>query len=167
MTVPWEQFADTVRDRAGIPERLPDADAAARAAEAVLASLASQMTAAAAQRLAQDLPERFALALRQTSGPAEAVTMDGFYGDVERATGFAEPDIAAVVAATLRTLVDHADREAVEHARPQLTEEVQVLLQTDTAEPDRSFRGADGPIDPSAPKIAGPNRPLPHPGQSG
>ena len=62
MTATPEEFADRVRDVAGLPERLPDAQSA-RCRVGVLGVLADSVTAGAAQRLATQLPEPVAGAL--------------------------------------------------------------------------------------------------------
>jgi uncharacterized protein (DUF2267 family) len=156
VTVTNEQFADMIRDRAVLPDRLPDTQAVLRPAAGVLSTLADQLTEAAAQRLAEDLPEAFRSPLSQGSRAAEGGTMESFYAAVAQRSGVPNEEVPALVTAVLRSMVDVADRDAVRGASEQLTTELKVLLQTDTGEADTSFQAAAGPRDPDARKLAGP-----------
>lgn len=161
MTLTTEEFADLIRDRSGLPpDRLPDSAAVAQAAAGVLATLADQVTAAAAQRLAEQLPDDFATPLSQGSKASEAGTMEGFYAAVGERAGIDGADIPGLVAGVMRAIAETADADAIRGVREQLTTELQVLLQTETGEGDTTFRGEGGPIEPDAPNVAGPEAPV-------
>lgn len=147
-----DDFSTRVRIRAGIA----DDEDARRLATAVLETLGDHLSGAVARRLAEPLPEPFALPLRRTSETAQPGGLDAFYDAVAERSGF--PDAAASVGPVLRALVEVADRDAVLAARDQLPDELTPLLQVDEREGDTSTQMAGGPIEPDAPNVAGPDR---------
>lgn len=161
MTVTTEEFADLIRDRSGLsPDRLPDSQAVVQAAAGVLSTLADQVTAAAAQRLAEQLPDEFAIPLSQGSKAAEGGTMDDFYAAVGQRAGLEGAAVPGLVTGVMRAIAETADADAVRGVRDQLTTELRVLLQAETGEGDTTFRAAGGPIEPDAPNVAGPEAPV-------
>ncbi len=161
MAITTGEFAALIRDRSGLaPGRLPDTEAVVQASTGVLATLADQVTAAAAQRLAEQLPDGFAAPLAQGSQASEAGTMEGFYAAVGERAGIDGADVPGLVAGVMRAIAETADADAIRGVREQLTTELQVLLQTETGEGDTTFRGEGGPIEPDAPNVAGPEAPV-------
>ncbi len=161
MTVTTGEFTDLIRNRSGLaPDRLADSQTVVQAAAGVLATLADQVTAAAAQRLAEQLPDDFATPLSQGSKTSEAGTMEDFYAAVGQRAGLHDADVPGVVAGVMRAIAETADADAIRGVREQLTTELQVLLQTETGEGDTTFRAEGGPIDPDAPNVAGPEAPV-------
>ena len=156
MRLTAEEFASRVRDSAG----LSDDEVAGRAATGVLDALGRHLSGSAARRVAEGLPERFALPLAQASERAQSATVEDFYAVVQQQSGIGDAEVAGAVGATLRTLVDVADGDAVRAARDQLPVALRDLLQTDVTQPHTSEPMAAGPRDPDAPKVAGPDRPL-------
>jgi uncharacterized protein (DUF2267 family) len=152
---PDEAFTEQVRERSG----LQDADAAQRAAIAVLEVLGGHLTGAAARRLGDGLPETFALPLRQTSETAQPGGLDEIYAEIERRSD-PSTDVPAVVSGVARTLCETADPKAVESAREQLPAPLRVLLATTVEEGPTAQPMAAGPIDGDAPNVAGPDRPV-------
>ncbi|MBD0283398.1 MAG: hypothetical protein ICV69_14575 [Thermoleophilaceae bacterium] len=61
--------------------------------------------------------------------------------------------------AVLHALAETADREAIEGAREQLTAELRRLWAPES-EGDTSQVLSSGPMDPDAPDVAGPERPV-------
>ncbi len=128
-----------------------------RAASGVLSTLADQVTGAAAQRLAEELPEGFRAPLAQGTKVSEGGTMEGFYATVAERADVSDADVPGLVTGVMRAIAETADPDAIRGVREQLTTELQVLLQTDTGEGDTTFRGEGGPIVPDAPNVAGPD----------
>ena len=121
-------FSSRVRELAG----LADNGDAHRISIAVLGALADHLTGSAARALAEDLPEAFALPLKQTGETGEPGGMDEFYAAVSERSGLY--DAAGAVGAVLRALAETADPIAVVSAREQLPTELRGLLVTDTRE---------------------------------
>lgn len=82
--------------------------------------------------------------------------MEGFYAAVGQRAGLPAAEVPGLVTGVMRAIADTADADAVRAVREQLTTELQVLLETETAEGDTTFRAEGGPIDPDAPNVAGP-----------
>jgi uncharacterized protein (DUF2267 family) len=149
-----EDFPNRIRAFAG----LGDDDDVERPAAAVLSTLGDHLSGALARRLAEPLPEPFALPLRQAGETSEPGGLDFFYARVSERSGGG--DAARLTAAVLRALVEVSDPETVRAARDQLPDELTPLLQTQTEEGDTSAQLAAGPIEPDAPNLSGPDRPL-------
>ena len=149
-----DDFATRVRTLAGLAN---DEDVH-RVATAVLAAVGDRLSGPSARRLAEGLPERFALPLLQTGEVAEPGGMDEFYAAVSERSGIVEAP--AAVGSVLRALAETADPDALESAREQLPEELRALLQSDEREGSTAQQMVGGPVEPGAPNVTGPDRPL-------
>lgn len=156
MTITADQFADTVRERAGLPDR-SEAD---RAAADVLAVLGGQLTGAAARRLAEGLPDRYRAPLTQGGEVAGAGGLEEFYAAVAARSPGSADEVPALVAGVLRALVEVTAPAAVDAAREQLTAELRTLLQPRSSEQPTAQQQVAGPRDPGAQNLAGPEAPV-------
>ena len=151
-------MADDFETRLRARASLADDDDANGLGVAVLSTLGDHLNGSVARRLAEPLPEPFALALTGTSETGQAGGLDAFYAQVSERSG--RSDAAPLVAGVLRALVEVADPEAVRAAREQLPQELTPLLQTETGEGDTSAQLVAGPTEPDAPNVSGPDREL-------
>jgi uncharacterized protein (DUF2267 family) len=118
-----DDFSPRVRELAG----LADDQDVERVATAVLSALAGQLSGPTARRLAEGLPEPYALPLLQAGEVAEPGGVDRFYSEVEERSGL--KDAPAAVGAVLRALAETAPGAAVSSAAEQLPDELVPLLQ--------------------------------------
>jgi uncharacterized protein (DUF2267 family) len=117
-----DDFSPRVRELAG----LADDQDVERVATAVLSALADQLSGPAARRLAEGLPEPYALPLLQAGEVAEPGGLDRFYAVVEERSGLREAP--AAVGAVLRALAETAPAPALQDATEQLPDELTALL---------------------------------------
>jgi uncharacterized protein (DUF2267 family) len=117
-----DDFSTRVRELAG----LADDQDVERVATAVLSALADQLSGPSARRLAEGLPQAYALPLLQAGEVAEPGGLDRFYSVVEERSGL--QDAPAAVGAVLRALAETAREEAVRDATEQLPDELVPLL---------------------------------------
>src|SRR3954469_3572451 len=117
-----DEFSDRVRELAGLADD-QDVD---RVATAVLGALADQLSGPAPRRLAEGLPEQYALPLLQAGEVAEPGGLDRFYSVVEERSGL--KDAPAAVGAVRGALAGTAPDEAVRDATEQLPDELVPLL---------------------------------------
>ena len=118
-----DDFSTRVRELAG----LADDQDVERVATAVLSALGDHLTGPTARRLAEGLPEPYALPLLQTGELAEPDGLDRFYAAIEERSGL--HDAPAAVGAVLRALAESAPPDAVREATEQLPDELTALLQ--------------------------------------
>ena len=156
--VDLDEFLRTVRARA---DDLDSREAAIGATNAVLAELGGYVTGAAAERLVGAVPDAFRRVLRDAPAQAAGGDSGAFFSAVAARERLDDETVAAGhVQAVLRAVAEHADDDALRAVQEQLTAELRVLLAADEREGDTSQRLAAGPIDPEAPNVAGPERPV-------
>jgi uncharacterized protein (DUF2267 family) len=129
------------------------------ACNAVLGELGAYVSGAAAERLAASLPDQIGSALSGASKQAEGGESRAFIAGVAARERVDPASAGEHVQAVFRAVAQMADPEAVRAVRDQLTPELRVLL-ADETEDDTSDLMSGGTVDPDAPKVAGPDRPV-------